>query len=353
MKKIKPLLKRQTALNLCGNIALSLITLLIIEVTLRISGHTPWTRLDLDKNEFLFARDDYLGWRALPDNYNLVPIDKPITKSITFTIFSDGGRKTRIDSQNGAVANEYIPTGSTVAEFVGGSFIQGHGLSDNETIPWKVQKLLPLLDIRNYGVGAYGTIQTLLNMKLLLKKRILNKRHIIYAFCEFHELRNVLDPSNLSAISKYSPSGNIKVPYASLDSSGNLQMHKPEGYPMFYGRETFSLVKLLEDFYMYASSWHRRKDARRVTELLLLEMQKETKEANADFSVLMLDLSDTARASYLKFMKEHNINVIDCVDRRYDNKDMRQEHDPHPNEKMTELWSKCIASKLNKELPLT
>lgn len=335
--RIKKLLHTHRIYRFLGDILLLFLTLAIIEVTLRVTGYKPWVRQDLVTKEFLITRDDYLGWRMFPGDYNLVPIDRPVNKSITVTIFNDGGRKTR--------ANE-VDASSESVEFIGGSFIQGHGLSDEKTIPWKVQQLLPTVDVRNYGVGAYGTIQTFLNMKLLLNKEQSNKRHIVYGFCEFHELRNVLDPSNLSAISKYSANGNIKVPYASLDSSGNLKIHEPEGYPMFYLRDVLSIVKLMEDCYMYVSSWPRRRDARRVTELLLIEMQKEAQKANVDFSVLMLDWSDKGRDHYLKFMKENGINAIDCVDRRYDSKDMRLENDPHPNEKMTEIWATCAANKL-------
>ena len=85
-------------------------------------------------------------------------------------------------------------------------------------------KLFPLnskvelkkFNIENYGVGGYGTFQSFLKLKQLLKQNDQIK-FIFYGYVEHHDLRNIAQDSWLKMLYQYSKRGAIDLPFVTLD----------------------------------------------------------------------------------------------------------------------------------------
>jgi hypothetical protein len=323
------------------NVLLLLLTLTLMEAILRISGYSPIPapRPSTDRT-LTIQKDEVLGWSMRPGSYQMVPAELPGSNPITFTVYQDGSRATRLEPAH---------SGPVVA-LLGGSFVQGHGLSNEQTLGWKLQQALPQLNVKNFAVAAFGSVQALRMLERLGNSSSARPSHFIYAFCDFHEARNVLDPGNLRAISRYSSSGKVLMPYADLDKDGTLLHFEPQSYIELPLRHTLSLAKLVEDALIYPATWMRRLRAREVTQAVIVQMKTKATEYGAGFSVLLLDVDSSIRGEYMEFLNQNGIDAINCVDARYDNPSFQLPNDPHPNEAMIDIWAACAAHKIRELL---
>src|SRR5262245_25799025 len=150
------------------------------ELLLRLTDHQPWRYLGVKPGEpTMHDADPELGWIPRPGQYE-VPAYAPAGKDFSFTILADGTRVT------GSPAARDAPA----VAFVGCSLTQGWSIGDDETFAWRLHQPFPPLHVLNYGVGAYGTYQSLLVMERILA-RPNPPRLVLYGFMEEHESRNV------------------------------------------------------------------------------------------------------------------------------------------------------------------
>src|SRR5262249_3793554 len=104
-------------------------------------------------------------------------IDAPFWKA---SFWNDASRRTR--------ATESIAAREVVL-VLGCSYTQGYGVADSDTFAWKLQQRFPEFDVRNFGTGGYGSYQSLLRFRRLLRKGIVPKT-VIYGFGDFHGVRD-------------------------------------------------------------------------------------------------------------------------------------------------------------------
>ena len=140
-------------------IASVIISLFLIEILCRFSGKTPfqYTKKSSDEpttNEF----DETLGWKPKLGAFKFKPWS-PVGKVTTLTN-TVNGRKDLINDE-----------GMKKIIFLGGSFTQGFAVDDKETFAYLVEKELAEFNVENYGVGGYGTYQSLLKLENLEKKK--------------------------------------------------------------------------------------------------------------------------------------------------------------------------------------
>lgn len=101
------------------------------------------------------VRDDDLGYRILPN------VSLPVTKTengeeIYSVVYNtdEAGRRVVPDSAKQGETDRFLA-------FFGCSFTFGEGVSDEETLPNQVARLLPGYRVYNYGVPGYGPQQML------------------------------------------------------------------------------------------------------------------------------------------------------------------------------------------------
>ena len=152
-----------------------------------------------------------------------------------FTILKDGNRYSGKGTTN--IKGDII--------FLGGSFTQGWAVNDEETFSYLFQKKLADFRVKNYGVNAYGSFQSLLMLEEILKKNR-NVKLVIYCYIWYHETRNYGNATWIQVLNKIKPLYHVALPYARLDKNNNLIRHKPIKYFKLPLREYSVLITKIE-----------------------------------------------------------------------------------------------------------
>ena len=201
------------------------------------------------------------------------------------------------------------------------------------------KKKLVNFKIKNFGVGGYGTYQSYLLLKDILKNNN-NIKYIIYIFIDHHEVRNVGDASWLELLTKYSKRSHLDLPYVQMDKNNNLIEYKPIRYIKLPFREHSVLITKLEKKIMRLKLFSKNKDKVQVTQKLILKMKKLSNEKKSKFIFVNLISNKNKIDNYKNFSKKNNIESVDCV---YDlTDDLIIKNDNHPNPVLHKLYAECI-----------
>lgn len=226
---------------------------------------------------------------------------------------------------------------------IGCSLTQGWTILDSETYAWKLQARFSDVEVSNYGTGGYGTYQSLMVLERLLSKPGPGPTMVIYGFASFHEDRNVAGWYWLKLLSLYSHRGHIGVPYCDLDpATGRLRGHPPEAYPAWPLKRFLASVVLAEEAFARLESRRRILQRRAVTEQLLLEMSRLSREKGVQFLVALL-VREPGASDYRAFLQQSGIRYIDCLHPMYGTPEFTAVRDGHPNDLMNEFWASRIA----------
>ncbi|MBC8414238.1 MAG: hypothetical protein ISR96_11810 [Nitrospira sp.] len=308
------------------------VMVVMAEALLRVMGYHPWSAHSKDLDEpTMHEYDAETGWRNRAGSYSYIPTGKKV--SVTF--LQDGLRASEVNDKGIADQRRKIIV-------IGGSFTQGWALSDDETYPWQLQKIFPDYEVLNFGTGGFGTYQSLLMLERALKTTG-SPALVVYGFIEHHEIRNVAPRYWLEMLSRFSKRGHALVPYATLDSSDNIERHPPESYlAHWFLHDKLALVALAEKAHMRFVSRKRESMRGKVTEDLMLEMNRVVKDAGGEFVVALLWFEDGSKKNnYINFLEKNNVMVIDVV--KPMTSDMRIKGEGHPNGKLNRIWAEEIS----------
>jgi len=301
------------------------------ELLLRLSGHTPWKYRTRPHDLHFHDFDPSLGWRIRPGTYRLPSSGTANAPTILMRFREDGSRITSEKSQPGERERVYL---------MGGSFIEGLGLPDDETLAWKLQSRFPHLDVRNYGVGGYGTLQVL----LLLKRLLANEKPpsiVLYGLMSDHERRNIASAAWLRALSQYERQA--ATPYATVKDDGSLVVHGLIKYPLPWLAHRSALARFAVDKYVDINTRARSAQSQAATFALLREIDQTVKQASATFAVVLLSVPRPCNVDcYANYMKSNDIKYVDC-----DIPDLTGHYTPywsHPDSELNAHWAECIAA---------
>ena len=174
---------------------------------------------------------------------------------------------------------------------VGGSYFFGLAITDHETMAWQLQEADRRRRYANFGVGAYGTYQSLLALQRVFSGDD-PPAWVIYGFIDHHKTRNVGRSAWLRLLSRYSRYYEVTLPYCSLDDSGKLMRHAPARYPAWPLRNSLAIVNLFFDTITDALNAKRFRQRQKVAELLLLEMYQLCHSNGAKLIVALVDSNE-------------------------------------------------------------
>jgi hypothetical protein len=299
------------------------------EIILRLSGAKPLPILSANQPT-LFEPDPVLGWKSKPGKSMHGPYS-PEGQKVHITILSDGSRVT---SNNQEI-------GSYDLVFIGCSFMEGYGVSDEDTFAWKLQEKIPSLRMGNFGVGGYSTYQSLLQLRELYKHNI-KPAIVIYGFLPFHNERNIAFSEWVKVLAQNSKLGHKLLPYCSMDKNGKLIEHEPAGYPLLPFGDRLALTgDFFSRFYFNfidSEEHQRRVNGIAITEKLIAEMNSLAQKNGASFFVALLE----DPRPFESYFKTSAIATIDCR-LPVDNTDYRVPGEGHPNEKAHSVWAERTA----------
>ncbi len=307
-----------------------------VEGVLRLRGIEPWPSGHANEPT-MHEADSVLGWVNKEGHYAFHGYVKDAPE-IVMTFRNDRSRVT--SSEPVRAEAELVVVGCSVT--------QGWGISDHETYAWRLQQRFPALEVRNYGTGGYGTWQSYLTLQRVLptcKKPVL----VLYGFIDHHEIRNAATADWLERLSSLSDRGHIDCPYATIAEDGSLIAHPPERFVTFPLPQRLALTVGMQRLYMKHKTRERAEHGREVTERVMLEMDRLSREHGAKLVVVLLLANPDDHAHYLEFLRQNGIEAIDCVHEL--TKDLQVPGNPHPNGKMNAIWADCLAERLETLLP--
>ena len=312
-----------------------LFAVLALELLIRYAlGDGPRQELNFDlKNQPIsFIEDKVLGWKPKPGEYTFRPWSKN-GKETKLTNLDDGGRLNGIKHKKQKII------------FIGGSLTQGWAVDNNETFAWLLQKKIKNYDIKNYGVGGYGGVQSFLKLQDIFKNQK-NIKLVIYGFIPHHEVRNIASGSWLYLLNKGSrgTQGTISLPYASIKNN-KLKINKPKKYLKLPLGDKSALIAKIEKRILKISSFRRSFQETEISKQIILRMKEITEENGAKFILLVLNKMPKKKSiKYNKFFKEKSVKNINCYFKEEGK--YRVTGEGHPNELAHMAISDCIYDEL-------
>jgi hypothetical protein len=306
-------------------IAVRLITAIVslagAEGVLGLLGYPAWRAQLQSGTVDEYEIDPDLGWRNKAGVFDLAGPHR--NDVFRYTNWSDGRRATSEQQR------EHDSVARPQAAFFGDSYVQGYGLSDNETFAWIYQHRHPELRVDNFGTANYGTYQSF----LALKKNGSGAAHVYYLLNGFHEERNVASASWIRITKPPAPGSSF--PYAVLEGDSIVE-HRSSGELVWWLSWKLRTVAMLQDYCDLARAYPRMRNRRRVTQLLLAKMSDTVAAHRGKFAVILFDMTREQRASYSAFLRSHSIASIDCARPELNDRSLRLP-DGHPNPRLNEL----------------
>ncbi len=141
-----------------------------------------------------------------------------------FSHLPDGLRVTRS-------AAEY--NGHSTLWIFGCSFTHGWSVNDEQSYPWLVQESLRDVDVKNFGVEGYSSVQSLLQLREALAECDHNPSLVVVTYASFHDERNVFLRSRAKQIRAWKGLGPMVPPHAVLQNDKLVIEHSPLKYREF------------------------------------------------------------------------------------------------------------------------
>ena len=283
------------------------------------------------------APDKELGWITRPGYWGVDIRKTPMT------ILYGGERLTK---------GEVETMDEAVCLLVGGSYMLGYGVADNDTIASNLRRRYPAWHFVNVAVPGYGTYQSYLMLKRYVEEHPVNlPRRVVYGYMDHHGVRNIAPYDWIKGLSSYR-GVHIAPPHLERAEDGSW-VERPYEEINFLGlADNLSLVYFLQDIYLRYTRPLSHDEGPAATCHILGLMQGFCEEHGIEFDVVNISKSDPAWSEATeKCAREKGIGFADCsMDIRYEDPEWFLTKDGevsgHPNEKYHAAVAQCIATKL-------
>ncbi|MFH1161105.1 MAG: SGNH/GDSL hydrolase family protein [bacterium] len=296
----------------------------ISEIGLRILGFKPdylakGPSIRIEPEGGMVQPDTFIGYGNKPGKYY---VHFTSDYFCICTNDSNGFRITRAIDDN----QKYIC--KPAVWILGCSNTYGWSLNDWETYPYRLQSMNPEIDVVNYGVNGYGTIQGLLQLERDLKQKPPPKI-VIMAYGSLHDGRNTMNATRRKAATVYNFLGPLVQPYASVDKNDSLIIYKPI---IIYNRVPLSKHSALIHFVergvnTITSSFS---NSHKISQAILLKMNEICRSRQIVFIVAGI-AADKKTYQMLDFCSEHGIPAIDISVSNTSGVFCNYPYDGHPN----------------------
>jgi len=296
----------------------------ISEVVLRMMNYKPWQmetkNISITPNQPFFEKDSLLGFKTSHGLFELT-----IDQDFRFTC---------TNRPNGLRMTSPLWSPDTVSLhpqiwIFGGSYTYGWSVNDEETFCWLLQEKFPEYEIVNFGIPAYGTLQSLLQFENALVRQT-TPEMVILVYASFHDMRNVSSRSWRKMLAPYNQLGPLHHPYALLENEELIISNKDFQYRPWPLMRQFALVHFLE----------RRVNAlemnllsgKEVTNQLIHRFHRVCRQHNLQFAMATIGTDDATLAT-LHYCTEKAIAIFDMtVDMRLP-ENTNVPYDSHPSAK--------------------
>lgn len=311
------------------------------EVIVRFKGARPWKVIPVDvtvkpRGKYV-EKHPILGWVLIPGSFDIT-----LKKSYRFNV-THLPNTLRITHP----LNSYIDSINKPEIWIlGCSLTYGWSLNDDQTYPWILQKRFSNYEIVNFGVGGYGTTQSLLQFKEAL--RFNTPKVAILVFSSFHGARNTYLRSRRKETAPWNKLGSFSYPYVRLDKKGEL-MYKESKFEFleFPLMRKSAFIHFIEKKY---NKIEKRLSKRHiVSQKLIMEMARVADEFNVILVVAGItnDVNTQKMLSYLKKKGIYTVDIsVDLSKKGYRN----LPYDRHPSALANKEYADNIEMFLKREI---
>ncbi len=298
--------------------ATTAILLGLTEVGLRLAGFKPRERPGASarggsRNPF-HGPHDLLGYALKPGSFTGEAWDGEWSRQFRVTVDERGRRITHPPRPKEAPARPEI-------WIFGCSVTFGALLNDDETYPWIVQEKLPEYEVVNFGVGAYSTLQSLIQLEETLEETPRPRVALaVLAYAAFHDERNVSSRSWRQRVG-----GGRSRPFARFGRDGKLERGMmPPGSTMLPLADRLVLVAGLDSVANVIADGGLRESE--VSHELILELAALCRSEGIPFFVAGISSAE----AMLETLRGEGIRT-GVVERKRGPGMTFAPHDPHPS----------------------
>jgi hypothetical protein len=251
-----------------------LLLLLLLEIGLRILGFRPWEpssqAFSVTPGGRMFQADSLLGFKGRPGAYRARIADQ---LDFDFTHDSSGFRILPSASDDSLAPEVWL---------FGCSFTHGFGVDDSATWAWRLARHFPGHRFRNFGMTAYGTLQSQLLLNRLLRTPIRRPRLVVLAYGDFHEQRNTANRFWRKALAGRAAADSLRYPHAIYRDSSHYDIaYTRLAYQPWPGQRHSALIHWLENLSNAREDVALHSHA--LTQTLIREMAQASTSAQARF----------------------------------------------------------------------
>jgi len=300
-----------------------------LELGLRAAGNSPWapppTVFEVTPADWI-RPDPTHGWALRPGQ---------------FTVAFDGGPTAAVAHDD--EGRRVTPPGrGRVLELHGGSFVYGFGLSDADSMGWRLQARLPDHDVRVRAVPGHGPLQALTALQVHRANGTAPYAMVV-GYVAFHDERITWNRSWQRALSgsEFALSARPWLMPAVRTRSGRPQLESIDPrLSLLPGAPVLAAVARLDR--LRDDLQERRLRSSEVARNLLVELHREAK-AHGTY-VLVVGLSnDEATGATLEHLRGHGVLTLDAGLDWTDPSNQLGPHDPHPNAAAADHWARAVA----------
>lgn len=323
-------------------IAISVGTLVLVEAGLRVTGRAPYRPAATRYQRF--EPHETLGWVKRPGSFPDHQEHEDPPRDIEEHFLPLNLRASSRAMIEGGVAGD-----RPQLLLLGCSFTEGGGLSDEETLAWKLQERFPNLEVLNMGTSAWSTYQNLLALDELVFKapELRNVRAVIYGLVDFHEYRNIGNALWHRELSWLSSTGSVALPSCAM-RDGALSCDPPLPYPRLPLRRYLATATMLEELILTFKQRGRAETRKDVQVELLKRMKEKLAARGISFTVAYLGAVNEPKDLYVEKLRATGVDVRDCVHPEQepgrplaDKYVIRQ--NGHPNRLVNDYWTECLS----------
>jgi hypothetical protein len=267
----------------------------VLEGIVRITGGKPFENLDYNVRinpEPAFIANDSLGIELRPGVFEF-----QLNDSIKFSATHDESGKRAVS----LIGQTNIDKPKVA--LLGCSFTYGYGVYDSESFPFLLQAKNQAIQIQNYAVPGYGTVQSLLQLDHVLAQ---NPKQVVLNFSSLHFMRNTLNLFYRQSLklgytrsrkSSTNFMSNSKFPF--VEEGGDAVMYEEwsDVYSNWPGREQFAAINWIQ------SLWDR-------------VQYDKTENINATFEVIN-QISEKCQSENVAF-------IVSCIDSTSATQELKQ-----------------------------
>ena len=297
--------RKHVVFSLIYLVVLAAVTVVAAELLVRLRGIEPWDVPELPirvtPGGRFYATHPELGYThlpgaflvTLPDGYAFRVTHLPNTLRVTHPLPTAAPERPKPEIW-----------------LFGCSFTHGWSLNDQDTYPWRLQERFPAYQVVNYGVGGYGTIHALLQLREALHTRP-TPVVAVYAYAGFHDERNTFLRRRRKGVALWNRLGPLTQPYARLAADGTLRYaFAAVEYREWPLMRSSALVHFLELTYNHVEE--RVADSHEVSKRLVLEMASLARQARVPL-VMAGIMDDDPTHDMLTFARDHGLAAVELA----------------------------------------